>query len=130
MEQRTHLSIDPDLVGRPIAIEPGAATVALVTTPSMAADERGLCHGGFVFGLADYAAMLAVNDPLVVLGAAELRFTAPVRVGETVVATATVTESAGRKRRVELRAAVGERVVLTGIATTFVVDRHVLDAIG
>jgi acyl-coenzyme A thioesterase PaaI-like protein len=44
----------------------------------MAADQRGLVHGGFTFGLADYAAMVAVNDPNVVLGAAEVRFLAPV----------------------------------------------------
>jgi acyl-coenzyme A thioesterase PaaI-like protein len=48
----------------------------------MAVDDRGLVHGGFVFGLADHAAMLAVNDPNVVLGAASTRFLKPVRVGE------------------------------------------------
>ncbi|MCB9686279.1 MAG: thioesterase family protein [Alphaproteobacteria bacterium] len=128
VESRTHLAIDPDWVGRPTALGPGTASARLVTTSAMAADDRGLCHGGFVFGLADYAAMLAVNDPNVVLGAAELRFVAPVRVGQTVDATATVIEEGGRKRKVEVRAAVGDTVVLTGTMTAFVLDRHVLDA--
>jgi acyl-coenzyme A thioesterase PaaI-like protein len=48
----------------------------------MVVDAHGLVHGGFVFGLADYAAMLAVNDPNVVLGAAEARFLKPVRRGD------------------------------------------------
>ena len=47
----------------------------------MAADGRGLVHGGFTFGLADFAAMCAVNDPNVVLGAATCKFLAPVQVG-------------------------------------------------
>ena len=81
MKPNTHLSISRDLVGAPESVSDGEATATLATTPCMAADDRGLVHGGFVFGLADYAAMLAVNDPHVVLGAAETRFTAPVRVG-------------------------------------------------
>ncbi|HSF38746.1 MAG TPA: hotdog domain-containing protein, partial [Thermoanaerobaculia bacterium] len=79
----THLAIDRRLVGEPVELGPGTASVALVTVPEMAADERGLVHGGFVFGLADYAAMLAVNHPNVVLGSAETRFLKPVTVGET-----------------------------------------------
>lgn len=98
----------------------------LATLPSMAADSAGLVHGGFVFGLADYAAMLAVNDPNVVLGAAETRFTAPVAVGEEVEAEASVQEARGRKRVVHVTCRVGEKVVLEGAFTTFVLDRHVL----
>ena len=77
----THPRIDPDLCGAPTRVEPGLAEVRLVTTANMAVDDAGLCHGGFVFGLADYAAMLAVNDPNVVLGAAQVKFMRPVRVG-------------------------------------------------
>lgn len=93
----------------------------------MGADDRGLVHGGFVFGAADYAAMLAVNDPNVVLGAASVRFVAPVRVGEVVLVEAWRTAVAGRKHTVEVRATVGETEVLVGTLTAFVLDRHVLD---
>ena len=91
MDVNTHQRIDPGLCGRPETLEPGLARVAFTALPAMAADDRGLVHGGFVFGLADYAAMLAVNDPNVVLGAAEIRFTAPVVVGETLLAEARLT---------------------------------------
>ena len=94
----THLKIDPRLCGEPVALAPGEATTRFVTTAEMGADAEGLVHGGFVFGLADYAAMLAVNDPNVVLGAAEVRFTAPVKVGDEVVAAAKVIEEKGKKR--------------------------------
>lgn len=127
MQPNTHLGIDARLCGAPVSLAEGAATVAFVATPDMAVDERGLVHGGFVFGLADHAAMLAVNDPHVVLGAAEVRFTAPVAVGERVEATARVIATKGRRATVEVEARVGDRVVLGGTLTTFVLDQHVLD---
>lgn len=126
MVPNTHPRIDATLVGAPVELAEGRAVAALTTLPSMSADDRGLVHGGFVFGLADYAVMLAVNDPNVVLGAAEVRFVAPVRVGERVVAEARVTSAAGKKRVVEVSAKVGETAVLTGTMTAFVLERHVL----
>jgi acyl-coenzyme A thioesterase PaaI-like protein len=84
-------------------------------------------HGGFVFGAADYAAMVAVNDPNVVLASSDLRFRAPVRVGDVVVATARVASENGRKREVAVEARVGEVVVLTGMLVAAVLERHVFD---
>ena len=100
MKINTHPSISPTLVGHPLHLAPGQATVELVATREMAADPQGLVHGGFVFGAADYAAMLAVNDPNVVLGSADVRFTAPVRVGQRVRIHAEVAEQSGKKHAV------------------------------
>ena len=125
-EPNTHLLINPELVGTPTALAPGRAEVELSTTPSMAADERGLVHGGFIFGLADYAAMLAVNDPFVVLGAADTRFTKPVVVGDTIRAKAEVQEESGKKRVVSVTAERGDDIVFEGTFTCFVLPAHVL----
>ena len=127
MTPNTHLGIDPRLCGAPVALGEGTATATFTAVPEMAADDRGLVHGGFVFGLADYVAMLAVNDPNVVLGSAEVRFVAPVVVGEEVVATAAVLEAAGKKRVLHVEARVGDKTVLKGTLTAFVLERHVLD---
>jgi acyl-coenzyme A thioesterase PaaI-like protein len=127
MTPRTHLSIDRRLVGEPLEIGEGTATASLVTTSEMAADDRGLVHGGFVFGLADYAAMLAVNDPLVVLGGAEVRFTKPVRVGERLVARAAVEEGSGRRSRVRVEVQRGGESVMAGSFVCFTLERHVLE---
>lgn len=127
MKPNTHLAIDARLCGTPVELAEGRAITRFTTTPDMAADDRGLVHGSFVFGLADYAAMLAVNDPNVVLGGADVRFTAPVAVGEEVTATAVRTEQKGRKHVIEVSAAVGDKAVLKGTLTTFVLDQHVLD---
>ncbi|MBH23199.1 MAG: thioesterase [Myxococcales bacterium] len=126
MSPNTHLGINAALCGAPTELTEGRATVTLTTTPEMGADDVGLVHGGFVFGLADYAAMLAVNDPNVVLGSAEVRFVAPVRVGEVVTATATLTEEKKRKRVLEATASVGDKEVFKGTFVAFVLDKHVL----
>lgn len=126
MQPNTHPSIDRSLCGEPVALSEGRAAVRLVTTAAMAADAQGLVHGGFVFGAADYAAMLAVNDPNVVLGSAECRFTAPVAVGQVVDIIAERTEQKGRKHVIAVTASVGDKTVLTGTLTTFVLDTHVL----
>lgn len=126
IQPATHPKIDQRLCGEPVTLSEGAATTRLTTTEEMAADEHGLVHGGFVFGLVDYAAMLAVNHPNVVLGSAEVRFTAPVKVGDVVTATATRTEQKGEKHVLEVTAAVDGKTVLRGTMTAFVLEKHVL----
>jgi acyl-coenzyme A thioesterase PaaI-like protein len=126
----THCAIDRRLVGEPVELGAGHAVAALVTLPEMAADERDLVHGGFVFGLADYAAMLAVNDPYVVLGGAEVRFSKPVRVGERLLARAVVAAAEGRRSSVDVevrRDGEAGEVVMAGTFVCFTLDRHVLD---
>src|SRR3954471_11543328 len=114
MTQRTHHAIDARLVGHPIEIGDGRARVELTTLAEMAADERGLVHGGFTFGLADYAAMLAVNEPTVVIGSAQLTFLRPVLVGEALDAEASVTRVDGKKRFVRVVVRRGGEPVLEG----------------
>ena len=130
MPARTHLRADPSWCGKPIELAEGTAHVELIATPEMVVDEQGLVHGGFVFGAADYAAMLAVNDPNVVLGSAEARFVAPVTVGAKVVAAARTVATDGRRRDVEVTAHVGENKVFEGRFQCFVLERHVLDKAG
>jgi acyl-coenzyme A thioesterase PaaI-like protein len=127
MEVNTHEKADARLLGTPILLEKGTAVVELTATEEMTIDNRGLIHGGFTFGLADYAAMLAVNDPLVVLGSADVKFTAPVKIGESMVATGVVDAVDGRRRDVSVEVSVGEKVVLEGTMACYVLQRHVLD---
>ncbi len=126
MNIQTHKNITAALCGAPTELSPGKSVVVMTTTAVMAADDKGLVHGGFVFGMADYAAMLAVNDPFVVLGASETKFLKPVAVGETLTATAVVKEEAGKKRFVDVTVFRGETAVLTGGFTCLVLDKHVL----
>ncbi len=127
MKIDTHCHIDQSLCGKPLFVEDGNSQVELVTTPLMAADEKGLVHGGFIFGAADYAAMIAVNHPHVVLGASDVKFLKPVRVGETVRINACVQEIKGRKYRVSVNVTKDGDEVFQGMFTCFVLDKHVLE---
>ena len=125
-QRNTHLKIDGKLCGELLELREGRATARLIATKEMVVDDQGLIHGGFIFGLADHAAMLAVNDPNVVLGSADVRFVAPVKVGDEVVAAATTVEHKGKKYVIAVSAKVAAAEVLTGTMTAFVLDQHVL----
>lgn len=127
MQLNTHLNIDSSLCGTVTKLEEGYAEVLLHTIRKMSADAQGLVHGGFIFGAADYAAMSAANDPYVVLGASNCKFTAPVKVGDTVLCKASVVSEKGKKKEVSVEAFVGEKLVFEGSFTTFVLEKHVLD---
>ncbi|MCL1911411.1 MAG: PaaI family thioesterase [Leptospirales bacterium] len=122
----THTKINRLLCGTPQSLSDGASEVALVTTVDMAVDENGLIHGGFVFGLADYAAMLAVNHPFVVLSASNCRFLKPSKPGEHLLASAKVTAAEGKKRTVEVFVTRGSEKIFSGEFICAVLDKHVL----
>ena len=128
MEIKTHADAGPKYLGTPVLIEDNReAEVELMALGEMAVDGKGLLHGGFTFGLADYAAMLAVNHPNVVLGGAECKFLAPVRVGDLMKARAVVTSVKGGRRKVDVDIFVDDRKVFGGIFDCHVLHRHVLD---
>jgi acyl-coenzyme A thioesterase PaaI-like protein len=127
MDQRTHERIAAHLCGTPVELSDGRARVVLEISGEMAADARGLAHGGFTFGLADYAAMLAVNEPTVVLAGATLKFLGPVVVGDRVEAEASVERSEGKKRWVKVVVRRAGQPMLEGDLLAVVPDRHILD---
>jgi len=126
--QRTHLGVSPSLVGRAELLEKGRAAASLTATKDMAADNKGLVHGGFTFSLADYAAMLAVNDPYVVLLLSTARFMKPVAVGDKLTASAKVTDSEDNRRKVwcEVVNQNGTKV-FEGEFLCMILERHVLE---
>jgi acyl-coenzyme A thioesterase PaaI-like protein len=127
IEVKTHRKGHAELLGKPVFIEDGRKSVVeLVTTEIMVVDEYGLIHGGFAFSLADYSAMLAVNDPFVVLGSAEIKFTAPVKLGDVMRSEAIVVKTDGRRWEIKVEVKVGEITVLKGLMVCHVLQRHVL----
>lgn len=126
MKANTHRALSARLCGELRELREGEAVVELRATEEMRADEHGLVHGGFVFGLADHAAMLAINDPLVVLGSAESRFVAPVAVGDTLLAQARLRTVEGKKHIVDVEVRAAQAVVFSGTFVCFVPRQHVL----
>lgn len=126
MNLKTHLKIDQTLNGKVIELKENYAMIELKTTPIMRADKEGLVHGGFIFGAADFAAMACVNDPYVVLAKSEVKFLAPVKVGQSIVFEANVSETDGRKYIVKVVGTCQNKEVFTGAFYTVVLDKYVL----
>lgn len=123
---KTHEKINHDLCGEVEKLEYGFVKLKLVTTHEMIADSKGLIHGGFIFGAADYAAMIAVNERNVVLVASECQFLSPVKFGDIVNFVAKVRHKEGRKRNIHVTGNVLDIKVFEGEFKTVVTDRHVL----
>jgi acyl-CoA thioesterase len=82
----------------------GEARIAMTVTETMV-NGLGLCHGGFIFTLADSAMAFASNqagDKAVAQHAA-ISFLRPARLGETLVAEATERARAGRSGLYDVR---------------------------
>lgn len=126
MNIQTHHKIDRGLCGTPVMVEDNKSVVELKTTEAMMADDTGLIHGGFIFGLADYAAMLAVNHPNVVLGSSEVMFMKPVSLNETIKAEAHIRSIHDKKNLVSVIVKRNDDIVFEGNFTCFVLPEHVL----
>ena len=122
----THLSLENTLCGDVIALEKDYAKVSLQALPIMIADKKGLVHGGFIFGAADFCAMATVNDPYVVLAKSETKFLAPVKEGEVVLFEGKTIHKDGKKVKVEVMGSVEEKQVFWGVFYTVVLQKHVL----
>ena len=124
---KTHDEINASLCGEIKEMLEGYVVVELETIAEMKADKHGLIHGGFIFGGADYAAMLAVNEKNVVLANSTSSFLSPVKLGDTVRFEARLKNKEGRKRFVKVKGFVLDVKVYEGEFRTIVTDNHVLN---
>ncbi|MFX1412018.1 MAG: hotdog domain-containing protein [Promethearchaeota archaeon] len=127
--QRTHLLASYEFVGKPKIIKTGKSSeVILSINKKMVVDKRGLVHGGFTFSLADYASMIAVNHPNVVLLSSNVRFLKPVVYKDRLIAKAHIIETKKNKNKVscEVFNQKNERV-FEGEFFCISLPRHVLD---
>ncbi len=78
-------------------VGPGRAVLTMKVRPDML-NGHGICHGGFIFTLADSAFAFACNsyNQLVVAQQNQITYLAPGKPGETLTATAIEASRAGR----------------------------------
>lgn len=128
MKQITHQKTSRKLIGEVISIQENKATVQLKILDEMLVDDYGLSHGGFTFGLADYAAMVAVNHPNVVLGKATVKFIKPTVKGDVLTAEANVIEIDNSKSIVSVTVLNQDKtLVFEGEFVCFSLDKHILE---
>lgn len=114
--------VGPGAPGAAVAATPGYSRVELLTNSAMAAPGSEFVRGAVVFGVADHAAMLALDQPGAVLQAADVQFTRPVRVDELIVAEAHARIRHGKKRHVTVTVSQGTAKVLEGEFTACLPD--------
>jgi acyl-CoA thioesterase len=93
-------------------VGPGRATATMLVSEEMV-NGHGICHGGYVFLLADTAFAFACNThggPVVAAGA-DVSFLAPVRAGDELVADAVERVLRGRSGLYDVTVRNGEAVV-------------------
>jgi uncharacterized protein (TIGR00369 family) len=127
IEQHTHKMINKELCGLPLKLEDGYSKVKLKLTSNMIVDNTGLIHGGFIFSLADYAAMLAINHPNTILGGANVRFVKPVLIDETLIAEAIFIKTEGKKHIVDVSVKRKDDIIFTGEFICFTPDYHITE---
>ena len=125
---KTHKLIKEEFSGKVTEFEEGVyAKVILRTREIMSADERGLVHGGFIFSLADYAAMVCVNEPTVVLKEACIKFKRPVKTGDVLEAYAEKVKQEGKYYTIDVKVKRGDTIIAEGKFIAVVPPKHVLD---
>lgn len=79
------------------SVTPGRARLSMTVRPDMV-NGHAICHGGFVFALADSAFAFACNsyDRRTVAQGADIVFVAPARLGDVLVAEAVERTRSGR----------------------------------
>ena len=95
-------------------VGPGTATLRMTVRDDMV-NGHDIGHGGLTFALADSAFAFACNsyNRRTVAAGADIRFHAPTRAGEVLVATAVEREREGRDGTYDVTVTAGERVVAT-----------------
>ncbi|MHA6620405.1 hydroxyphenylacetyl-CoA thioesterase PaaI [Pseudonocardia sp. DLS-67] len=106
-----------DTAGRGVGVRlldvgPGRARVAL-TVEERHVNGHGICHGGYLFFLADAAFAYACNShgPSAVAAGADITFLRPVGLGAELVAEAVERASAGRSGLYDVTVRDGDRAV-------------------
>ena len=101
-ERSAAVMYEADLASRHLGIEidqvaPGQATARMVVRDTMI-NGHDICHGGYVFLLADTAFAFACNTygPTTVAATCDITFLAPAHLGDELVAQATERHRAGR----------------------------------
>jgi len=99
---------------RLVDVGPGRATLSMPVTGDMV-NGHAIGHGGLTFALADSAFAFACNShgPVTVAHSAEIRFLAPVRQGDELVALAAERSRDGRRGVYDVEVRAGDTVVAT-----------------
>ncbi len=122
---KTHDKIRTNLCGTIIKLDSGYSKTTLQTTKEMVLDDLGLIHSGFIYGAADYAAAVAVNEPNVIIIGARSNFLAPAKLDDLIEYEAKAKFEDSRKREIKVTAHINDIKVYEGIFHAVVLEKHI-----
>jgi acyl-CoA thioesterase len=95
-----------------VAIEPGAAVLAMTIRPHMV-NGHGIAHGGFIFTLADSAFAFACNsrNDRTVAAQCHISFIRPGKLGDRLIAAAREISRTGRSGIYDVRVSAGDTAI-------------------
>lgn len=125
-ELRIGVELDERRVGNVLKLDEGYAKVQLDTNDSMAIDRSGLIHSGDIYSAANFTAMAAVNDKNCMTVGGNVKFLAPLEVGNVLELEAKALQKDTKKREVEVKGYVLDIKVFEGTIYVVVFDKHIL----
>lgn len=125
IEPRVCARINP-INGTIKSLKQGEAIVFLPTDAQMILDKTGLIHTGALYSSAAYAALLAVNQPNGVIIGADVKFLAPVELGNEVTFIAKRLQEDTKKREVSVEGRVLDIKIFEAVIYVAVFERHIL----
>jgi len=123
---QTCLEINKGLNGELDELSKDYAKVTLEITDKMRVDKLGLAHSGNIFSAAAFAALAAINNPNAIMVSAEVKFLAPIEVGNVLELEAKALQSETRKREVEVIGTILGIKVFDSTFSVAMFDTHVL----
>ena len=100
------------------------ASVMLETTSKMILDKSGLVHTGNLYSSAAYSALLAVNNPNAIIIGVEMKFLAPIELGNEVLFKAQCLQEDTKKREVKVEGFVLDIKIFDAMFFVAVFDKH------
>ncbi len=114
-----------ELVGELLEIQVAHQGLSrLIIKPEMAFRKNLVARGHHLFAQANSLAVALVDAAIALTGAANVMFKQPVRVGEIVLARATVSSQKGNKTMIRVISKVKETTVFEGIFTVFALEEE------
>jgi acyl-coenzyme A thioesterase PaaI-like protein len=114
---------EQEVAGELLDLELGKRAISVLeTTGEMAFQRSGIVRGHHLFAQANSLAVALADSPVALTGTATVRFCQPVKVGERLVAKASVIENIKNKYTVEVRITAERREILVGTFVVFALE--------
>ncbi len=113
----------PEIIGELLDLELEKTGLSLLEiTGEMVFQKNGIARGHILFAQSNSLAVAVVDAEVVLTGTAKVTFIRPVRLGERIVAKASVDTKAGNKYIISVTSRSDQEIVFQGEFTVFAVD--------